>query len=184
MSDDLFDFNPEEEEVDVYEGKYGLNLEDKLMVDTLTQAVRALLKRDELEPQVIAQLAAFLYAMQRLPQVTESMSMGVRLVYEFNEERTWRQIRLEDSSFILETGGYVFTPGIGGDSYSERLFEVYAGGGREGDPFAASEFAQMFAEAAGDPEQTVEVDEDLGCAFDQWDQESQEHPWSGLDSDY
>jgi hypothetical protein len=186
MSDDLFDFDAsdEESEVDAYEGKYGLYLEDKLMVDTLSQAVRALLKRDDLEPRVIAQLAAFLYALQRVPQITEGISMGVRLVYEFDEERSWRQIRLNDSSFTLETGGYVFTPGIGGDSYSERIFEAYAGGGREGDAFVASEFAQMFAEAVTNGEHDLEIDDDHGCAFDQWDQECQDTPWSGLASDY
>lgn len=188
MSDDLFDLDsPEEEKEDeaiTYDGRYGFYMEDKLVVTTLIQAVRVVLKRDELLPQEIAQMAAFLYALERLPQVTEGISMEVRLVYEYNGERSWRQVRIDDCSCTLESGGYTYSPGIGGDSYSERIFEASAGGGREGNAFQASEFANMFQESATDDSYKLEIDEDLGTTFDQWDQEADEKLWSGLESDY
>lgn len=185
MSDDLFDLDSSEaEEFDTYEGKYGLFVEDEMAVDTLIRAVRVILTREDVTPHQISQLAAFLFALKRLPLVTEGICLGIRLVYEFNEDRIWRQIRIDDSSLNLESGGYAFSPGVGGDSYSGSILEAYAGGGRDGDALQASEFATLFLESAADSSYHLEIDDDLGTAFDQWDQEADQDAWSNLESGY
>lgn len=184
MNEDDYQDEDDAGDVDPYEGKYGFYLEDQHMLEGLAPTVRTLLSRPSLEPQQIAELAAFLYAVERLPMVTEGISMALRLAYRAGGECSYREVRIDQDSVRLSGGGYVETPGVGGDSYGETVFEVSAGGGREGSLFQASECMAVFLESAGDESICVEIDEDFGEPFTQWDQEMPTNPWEGMESEY
>jgi hypothetical protein len=181
--DSDFDDDDEEEE-DPYEGKYGFFLEDMSMVIPLAATIRGLLAREDLTPRQISELGVFLYAVERLPMVTEGISMALMLKLTVNNERNYQEVRLDEESFRLEEGGYVYDPAVGGDSFGTVIFEVSKGGGRDGEPFEAVEFMESFAAVAGDTDYKVILENDKDDAFDQWDQPMPADPWEGLDTDY
>ena len=184
MSEEQADIDDDDEEADPYEGKYGFFIEDMMLVGSLTSTVRRLLSRPELTPRQITQLGVFLYAVERLPMVTEGVSMALRLIYRMNQEHTYKQVRIDQDSFQLDAGGYVYDPAVGGDSFGEVVFEASVGEGRDGDPFQAMEFMEAFSGAAADSGYQVVVEDDTDEAFDQWEQDMPADPWEGLESDY
>ncbi len=177
-------FNDDEEEEDPYEGKYGFFMEDMSLVEALATALRGLLTRDDLTPRQITELGVFLYAVERLPMITEGISMALMLKLVVNEESNYKQVRIDGESFCVEQGGYVYDPAAGGDSFGAVIFEVSTGGGREGELFEAVQFMDSFAAVAGDADYKVFLENDLDEAFDQWDQPLPADPWEGLETDY
>ena len=110
--------------------------------------------------------------------------MAVMLKFSRNHESIYKQVRIDEESFHLDKGGYVYDPAVGGDSFGNVIFEVSEGGGRDGEIFEAVEFMESFLASAGDEDYQVMVENDSSERFDDWDQLMPEDPWDGLESEY
>jgi len=163
---------------------YGLFVEDHFIVESLITSVRKLLSRPNLSPYIISKLGVFLFGLERLPEVTEGISMGLSLRYELNRESDWMDIRIDYESFSLHTGFHTYDEGVGGDTSTTTVFEAFEGGSREGDSFAASEFAESFANLVSDPEREISISDDASDPFESWDLERDPTAWERLESEF
>lgn len=154
----------------IYSEYYDLTVDDLPITDGLESVIRSILRKPTLKPQQIAQMAAFLYAVQRLPVVTEGVNMSISLVYRVGRESNYKQVHIDRESFRLESGGYAHEEGVGGDSFGGILFEAFAGGGRDGDSSEAMEFMEALRERAEDPSMQVEIDDNSDEPLRDWDQ--------------
>ncbi len=135
------------------EDYYGFQSEDFYPVRQLIDAVRSLLNRSELSAETLEQLRVFLSAMERLPQVTAGIRMGLTLRLDHGGESDWVEIRMEDGEFTLSRGTWTQ-----GEAHTETVFEV-GQGYRDGDAFAACGFADSFARCAEDVCREVVIDD-------------------------
>ena len=120
---------------------------EKDLIDQLAATIRASLKT--LEPAELRKMAAFLFALERLPYATVGVSIDLAITQRVERNLSYVSVEISDDAFRLSTGGSVYSPDVGSDSYSETGFEVETGGYREGTTEAFKEWLEMFRATHG-----------------------------------
>jgi len=115
---------------------------EKDLIDQLAARIRVSLST--LEPDQLRRMAAFLFALERLPYATAGVSMDLAINQRIDGNLSYVSVEIREDSFRLSTGGSVYSPGIGSDSYSETNFEAETGGFRQGATEAFEEWLDMF----------------------------------------
>lgn len=165
--DDLLPFTPSEEH----------------LIAQLGAAVRK--RMVSAEPETLRKIAAFLYALERLPYATPGVSLDLAIMERINENLAYVSVELDGQSFRLSTGGSVYSPDVGGDSFSETVFEIETGGFREGSTSAFIDWLDVFVSAAGTIEIQGDDDADLTepAPEDGWDRLERYWESNGEDTD-
>lgn len=173
----------DDQDMEEDEERFGFLIEDQQVVERLVDAARSLLQRPGLSPQNIAGLGPVIFALERLPLPTRGFCATLTLRYELNRESDWVSIDISDDRIALDKGFHTYDPAVGGDTHSEIILEVGLGW-RDGNTFQAMEFAEFFAQCAGDPSRDVSITIHSDEPFSDWDLEPDPDAWDRLDSDY
>ena len=120
---------------------------EKDLIDQLAGTIRASLQT--LEPAELRQIAVFLFALERLPYASVGVSIDLAITHRIEESFSYVSVEISGDAFRLSTGGSVYSPGVGSDSYSEIRFEIETGGYREGTTEAFAEWLDMFRATHG-----------------------------------
>jgi hypothetical protein len=169
------DTTDEDEDIDNYDPNcYAFYCEDSYPIGQLITAIRSLAKRTELTAETLDSLKVFLFAMQRLPLITNEVRMSLALRLDQGGESDWIEVRMGDGEFSLCRGTW-----IDGDADTESIFEVTSDY-RDGDAFMASQFAESFAECARDVCREIVIDDTSDEPFTAWDLKSDKSRWSEL----
>lgn len=153
---------------------YAFHSEDSYPVGNLISAIRHITNRPDLPADTAENLKVFLFAMERLPLVTPGVRMSLGLRLDQGGESDWIEIRMEDGEFTLGRGTWV-----DGDADTETVFEVTPDY-REGDAFAATHFAESFAECASDVCREVVIEDFSDKPFADWDLQQDKSRWNNL----
>jgi len=123
------------------------------------------------DPASLKDIAAFLHALRRLPYATPDVSLDLALMTRIDENLSYVSVELDDQSFRLSTGGSVYSPDVGSDSYSSTTVEIELGGFREGTTQDFEDWLDQFVSAGGGIEIQGDCDVDLteGAPDDGWD---------------
>lgn len=160
---------------------FPLTLEDKVIVDEAVGVVKDVLRRASLSGRDVHRIGKLLFALERLPRSTSGISIGMTVSHRANDEMTYRDIFISESVFWMNTGGSVYTPGVGSDSYSSTVFHVETGGYRAGtDFYEVSTWADSFRELLNMTRKVEfeDLDEDAGQI--DWDDEGSETYWDEI----
>lgn len=122
-------------------------LAEENLIDILVKTIRAALPT--LEPVDVRKMATFLFALERLPYATPGVSMDVGIMERVDGNLSYVSVEIDDGVFRLSTGGHVYSPDVGGDSYSETYFHLETGGFREGTSEGFENWLESFGSAAG-----------------------------------
>jgi hypothetical protein len=114
--------------------KFEFTDDDEYAVSIATSVARRLLHHPGVTPQQIVGIGNALYALSRLPQVTEGAFVEFGIIYragsdDFHEMR-YIDFRISDVAFEISRGGSVYDKSIGSDSFSEPGWLVEVGGYR------------------------------------------------------
>jgi hypothetical protein len=141
-------------------------------------SVRRLLRRAALTPRQIVQLGQFLQG--RLPRVTDGFSMSVALKVQERRNLNWYEVRLDDDSFQLNSGGSVDESGTGPDSLLMVAYEV--GQGWRGDEHWSNtvEWLESFRQLVDDPMWAVSISDDGDGAGLHTDDDDETDYWTRL----
>lgn len=101
------------------------------------------------EPDQLRRIAAFLYALERLPYTTPGLALDLAIMNRVNGNLSYVSVELDEQSFRLSTGGSEYSPGIGSDTYSNTSFQIEVGGFREGATEDFEEWLDAFIGADG-----------------------------------
>jgi hypothetical protein len=121
--------------------------EEESLIDALIGSIRMTLP--SLDPADLRQMATVLYALQRLPYRTPGISIDLAKSQRIGEDFCYVSVEITDDTFRLSKGGSVYTPGVGGDTYSETLFHVEVGEFREGSASGFREWLANFESTGG-----------------------------------
>jgi hypothetical protein len=172
-------YDEDDDETDEDEDSYDPNCyafcsEDSYPIGKLVSAIRCLTDRSDLPAETAEKLKVFLFVMERLPLVTPGIRMSLGLRLDQGGESDWIEIRMEDGEFTLGRGAWV-----DGDADTETVFEVTPDY-REGDAFAATHFAESFAECAHDVCRKVVIEDFSDEPFTAWDMPQEKERWNDL----
>lgn len=180
--DEASDCDEDEQEEDIDE-LFPFKPSERPLIDQIEKTIRRhMLTAD---PASLIDIAAFLYALQRLPYATPDVSLDFALMSRIDEDLSYVSVELNDQSFRLSTGGSVYSPDGGSDSYSSASFEIELGGFREGTTQDFEEWLDQFVSASGVIEIQGDWDTDLteSAPDDGWDRLNRywESRWDGDD---
>lgn len=113
------------------------------------------------DPDTLRKIAAFLYALERLPHVTPDVSLDLAIMSRVNENLSYVSVEMDGGTFRLSTGGHEYSPAVGGDSYSETTYEIEKGGFRDGTFHEFNDWLHSFVSAHGTIEIQGDCDTDL-----------------------
>lgn len=151
------------------------------LIDALAAKIRASLK--SLDPDRLYKLAKFLFALERLPYVTPGISFDLAITQRIDEDLSYVSVELSEDAFRLSTGGSIYTPDIGSDSYSETNFEVESGGYREGTTEDFSQWLSVFRAMDGgisiDDMSEADIDLTQEVPDDGWGRLAAYWEWNG-----
>jgi hypothetical protein len=165
--------------------QFGFLIEDRGLVIELAKIVRSLLQRPDITSELISHIGKLLFAMERLPLPTPGISIDLTMTYRFNDESSFISLFMDDTEFRLSRGGYVYDPAVGGDSYSENVFEVEVGDFRSSVELSeVSDWLDEFKRRALDKEQEIEVEFSGDDSQIPWDEELEADYWDNLNSEY
>lgn len=99
--------------------------------------------------QTLRQVATFLFALERLPYVTEGVAIDLAKVERHDFGSSYVSVELTEYAFRLSQDGSEYIPGVGSDSYSSDNFELEAGGFRNGETEDFREWLEAFRCARG-----------------------------------
>ena len=158
-------------------------LVEKELIEQLGAAVRK--RMVSAEPQILRHIAAFLYALERLPYATPDMSLDLAIMERIDQSLSYVSVELDGQSFRLSTGGSVYSADVGSDSFSETAFEIETGGFREGSTQDFSDWLDVFVSARGTIEIQGDDDADLTepAPKDGWDRLERYWESNGEDTD-
>jgi hypothetical protein len=146
-NDDEEENDQEEPEPEDARDLFAFTLGESALIEQLGLAIRRRLQAAA--PRVLHRVAAVLHAIDRLPYTTPGISIDLAVIDRVGDNMSYVSIEIDDSSIRLSRGGYVFTPGVGGDTYSTTDFEIERGGYRSGETEEFEEWLSAFAAAAG-----------------------------------
>lgn len=124
------DNEPEEPAVDY--SRFPDSGELRYWSSEMQRIVRSRLSQPSVSVAMIRQLAAFLFALERLPKTTPGIDLCLTVNYRFGAELSYHDVYLSDSELRLTTGGSVYDPGVGSDSYSTLVLDMNPTGYVEG----------------------------------------------------
>ncbi len=186
MEEEFDDFDEEEDEDEDAELKpvlFPFKQEEKAIVDELIKVVREILGRGNVSGREVHDISKALFALERLPRPTPGVAIGLGVIYEFNRESTFCDFYISEQEFRLSSGGYAYTEGVGGDSYSTTHFEMETSGFRDGsgDWFELSGWFNSLKELVGG-EHRISI-EDMGdeSEIDWSDYDESEDYWEQLE---
>lgn len=99
---------------------------DRTALEHLHNAVRTLLRRDDLSPRQISALAKLLLGFRRLPLITPGLNIHLSLSTKSEDEGRGWDVYLREDWFCVEWAGWVRGP-FGSDSISGDPFEMSPG---------------------------------------------------------
>ena len=111
---------------------FPFNTEDVFVIEELKERFRKLLGRPNTSPVRIRQIGTVLFALERLPRSTPGIMISIGPFYRFNDESSYCDLFISESSFRLSQGGSTYDPAVGGDRYSSTVLEVETSGYRAG----------------------------------------------------
>jgi hypothetical protein len=159
---------------------YACHQEDKGVIDLLAKSIRGLLRRKDTTPYQIAKIGKFLFALERLPRITEGFGMSLTLTYSYNNESSYQAVSIDSDSFKLSSGGNAYDPAVGGDSYSSTELEIGIGWREGGDLMEMSGWVDSFAEKAADKDYEIDF-EDFGSDPIEWSpDDDRKDPWDRI----
>jgi hypothetical protein len=144
---------------------YSFDPDEQAIVLSIMESLRLALRRPELKPVEIVQIGKCLFALARLPRVTRGSSMSVGLVRRTPEEMNFYTVRLDCESFGLNSGGSVYDPAVGSDTFSTAQLEVRVGWRDHGGGVPA--WLQAFEDLATDDLWHVSIEDN--CDSDELD---------------
>lgn len=119
-------------------GTFPIAEDEMHLVQDLTRLTRRLCALPTAAPQELVGLAHALYALERLPQVTNGVSLefslGHRSGTEDSHTETDAWVHIEGSFFILGTTFRTYDTAVGGDHHSTIVFQVKSNGFRSTEP--------------------------------------------------
>lgn len=144
-------------------------LAEQQLIEKLAATVRE--RMVSASPETLKQVAAFLYALERLPYATPDVSLDFAIMDRVDGNLSYVSVELDGQSFRLSTGGSVYSPDVGSDSFSETTFEIETGGLRDGSTEAFIDWLDAFVSADGLIEIQGDDDTDLTelAPDDGWD---------------
>lgn len=162
------DLEDDEDEPDI-DDLLPFTLAEQALIDQLGATVRK--RMVSAEPATLKKIASFLHALERLPYATPGVSLDLAFMERVDENLSYTSVELSEQAFRLSTGGSVYSPDVGGDSFSETSFEIETGGFRDGSTAAFDEWLDAFVSAGGTIEIEGDDDVDLTEAApgDGWD---------------
>lgn len=173
----------DDDEVPSIDDIFPFKLEEKALIEQLEAAVRQ--RMVSADPETLKKISAFLYALERLPYATPSLFLDLAIMERRDEKLSYVSVELDGQSFRLSTGGSVYSPDVGSDSFSETLIEIETGGFREGSTDDFSLWLEAFVSAGGIIE--VEGDDDISLTEpapdDGWDRLEKYWESHGEDTD-
>lgn len=153
-------FGNEDEEVNI-DDLLPFTLEERDLIEQLAATVRK--RMVTAEPEALRKIATLLYALERLPYATPNVALDLAFMERIDENLSYVSVELDEQSFRLSTGGSVFSPDVGSDSFSESTFEIETGGFRDGSTEAFHEWLRAFASAGSTIEIQGDDDSDLNA---------------------
>ena len=93
-------------------------------VESLIIFVESLIRPRGMPGPTIQGLARALHALGRLPLPTEGVNVVVTVSNRFNQELSYHDLTINETEFELGTGGSVYDPNVGSDSYSRDVFSA------------------------------------------------------------
>jgi hypothetical protein len=116
---------------------FKLTENDFAAIEVVKNVARSLLKRPDITPRKIVAIGNALYALERLPLVTEGAFCQFGITYragtnEFNEMK-YIDFRISESEFEISRGGSVYDKNVGGDTISEPGWLIEVNGYRNTD---------------------------------------------------
>lgn len=176
--DDNMDVGSKGEKLELFP----FRVEEKAIVDETIALVREVLRLPSLTPLYLHLAAKTLLALMRLPRPTPGIAIDFTISYRFNNELSYRGIFINEESFRLQSGGSIYTPGVGSDSYSDDALEINIGGYRSNVDYSlvsgwidsCRELLNMSAKVSF---------EDLGDDVVDWDVEGSEDYWDKLNEE-
>lgn len=158
---------------------FGFLQEDREVIQVLIAGVRKTLRREDLTPQQICGLGKLLHGLQRLPRPTAQMEIAITISNKGEENLFYRSLELFESSFDLSSGGVMYTPGVGSDSYTSFSFQVETGGFRSDATIVELEdWVNEFVPSLFDQELDLTV-MDGGC-YPDWNDTGSDDDWDRL----
>lgn len=115
--------------------EFNLDDDDYYAIDIAWNTAYRFLKYPHIKPRQVIGLGNALYALERLPLVTEGVCCEFGLTYrsgteEFNEMR-YINFRISEDTFEISEGGSVYDENVGSDNYSNSIWYIEVGGYRE-----------------------------------------------------
>lgn len=155
--DDSSEYEEDEHEEDIKD-LFPFKLSERPLIDQIEKTIR----RQMLcaAPESLKDIAVFLHALRRLPYATPEVSLDLALMTRVDENLSYVSVELDDQAFRLSTGGSVYSPDVGSDSYSSTTVEIELGGFREGSTQDFEDWLDQFVSAGG----TIEIQG--GCDVD------------------
>ena len=148
---------------------FPFTLAERDLLEQLGATVRK--RMAPVDPETLRKIAAFLYALERLPYATPDVSLDLAIMSRIDQNLSYVSVEMDGQTFRLSTGGYMHSPDVGGDSFSETTFEIETGGFREGSSEAFNDWLDAFVSAHGTIEIQGDGDTDLTepAPEDGWD---------------
>lgn len=109
-----------------------IRLDGAFMVYELQLFVHNLIANPNRTPEELKNLAIVKLAFQRLPRTTPGVHICLGVVLRNGNESNCCDLEISDSRSSISTGGNVYDPGVGSDSFSNTLFECESSGFRDG----------------------------------------------------
>ena len=156
--DQIMNFDDEDEDVSI-DDLLPFILAEKELIEKIESIVRK--RMVAADPVTLRKIASFLYALERLPYTTPEVSLDFAIMERVCGNLSYVSVELDSQSFRLSTGGSIYSPDVGSDSFSETMFQVEMGGFRDGSTEAFNDWLVAFASAGGYVEVQGDDDADL-----------------------
>jgi hypothetical protein len=143
-------------------------------IQEIIKGVRILFCRKDITAQQLHNLALLLFGLQALPSPTAGLNVTLILSCTSGDDMHYHSVNLTDETFELSTGGHIYTPGAGHDSYSQTALMVETTGYRDANEAEIAKWIIGFKQRTIDGDIRVDLEED--CAID-WTVEPDESGW-------
>jgi hypothetical protein len=144
--------------------------------------VRKLITENPIPPDVMRKLSTLLLGLERLPRITSGLTVELSIVAREAGNMDYYDLQISEERLALGSGGHVYSPEVGGDSFSSTLFECEASGFRDGSLDAWDLGSWMLSalellNAGG----VIEVQDESEIDSLPWDSELEKDPFEELE---
>ena len=117
------------------ENNFRLIDEDYRAIEIAKKIMKKILNHPSVDPKGIVAIGHYLYAIERLPQITAGASTHIEIVYT-NGDENFREskiftFRITDEEFHIDISGSVYDKSVGSDSISYPSWYIEKDGGRD-----------------------------------------------------